>query len=138
MRIYVDEAIHRWRGQLWCHMFSPDIEALHVFARSIGMKRAWFQDPLTMPKVSWPHYDINVSRRQIAVARGAVPVGRHQTVAMSKVVVNAYHGLNGTEHEIDPLAMHRRLNSAMLPRVEAWLASELALMEKLRTQGEAA
>src|SRR3546814_5987534 len=26
MRIYVDAAIHRWRGKLWCHMFSPNID----------------------------------------------------------------------------------------------------------------
>src|SRR3546814_8311968 len=68
MRIYVDAAIHRWRGKLWCHMFSPNIDDLHQFAREIGMRREWFQDPRTSSKISWPHYDISAQRRQIGRA----------------------------------------------------------------------
>src|ERR1700746_2991202 len=25
--VWVDDAIHSWRGRLWCHMFSEDIDA---------------------------------------------------------------------------------------------------------------
>src|SRR3546814_4818291 len=84
MRIYVDAAIHRWRGKLWCHMFSPNIDDLHQFAREIGMRREWFQDPRTSSKISWPHYDISAQRRQVALSLGAIAVGRHQTIAMSR------------------------------------------------------
>lgn len=135
MRIYVDQAIHRWRGQLWCHMFSPDIDALMDFARGIGMKAEWFQDPRTMPKVSWPHFDVNAARRQVAVRAGAIEVGRHQVSAMSRVVLNRFHGVEGTDRALDPLALHKRLNSPKLPRIEAWLASELAMIERMRTEG---
>jgi hypothetical protein len=128
MRIYVDSAIHRWRGKLWCHLFSPDIEALHAFAGNIGMKRAWFQDPLSNSKVSWPHYDITAQRREIAIQRGAIAVGKHQTVAMSRVAINRYFGLDGTPQAVDPLALHRRLNSPVIERVERWLAHELSFL----------
>lgn len=137
MRIYVDSAVHRWRGQLWCHLFSPDLDALHAFAADIGLKREWFQDPRTMPKVSWPHYDTNARRRAVAVAKGAVEVGRHQTSAMSRVVLNRFHGLEGTERALDPLALHRRINSPSLPRIEEWLARELAVMDGMRREGAA-
>src|SRR3546814_12867102 len=53
MRIYVDAAIHRWRGRLWCHMFSPNNADLHQFAREIGLRREWFQDTRTSSKFSW-------------------------------------------------------------------------------------
>ncbi|QAY80498.1 DUF4031 domain-containing protein (plasmid) [Sphingosinicella sp. BN140058] len=125
MRVYVDAAVHPWRGRLWCHLFSPDIEALHAFAQRIGMRREWFQDPRSSLKISWPHYDISADRRVAALALGAVELGRHQTVAMSRIVMNRFHGLEGTERELDPLAVHRRIGSAKLPLLEKWLAAEL-------------
>lgn len=123
MRVYVDSAIHRWRGQLWCHVFSPDLDALHALMASIGSKREWFQDPSTMPKVSWPHYDANEKRRAAAIAAGAVIVGRHQTVAMSRVVRNVWTG-----EMVDPLARHRATSSARLPELESWLIRELSAL----------
>src|SRR3546814_8115244 len=92
MRIYVDAAIHRWRGTLWCHMFSPNIDDLHQFAREIGMRREWFQDPRTSSKISWPHYDIIAQRRQVALSLGAIAVGRHQPIALSRDTTNPYFG----------------------------------------------
>ncbi len=45
------------------------IEALHAFAESIGLKREWFQDHRLAP-----HYDLVESRRESALAAGAVSV----------------------------------------------------------------
>lgn len=134
MRIYVDSAIHPWKGQLWCHLFSPDIDALHLFAKAIGMRREWFQDPKTM-NVSWPHYDINSSRRSVAVQMGAVELGKNQTSAMSKIVINRYMGLEGTDREIDPLSLHKRINSPLLAKLSAWIDQERELERKLRSSG---
>lgn len=128
MRIYVDAAIHSWRGKLWCHMFAANIEDLHQFAEEIGMRREWFQDPLVSRKVSWPHYDITSQRRKVALELGAIELGRHQTVAMSRVAINRYLGIDGTDKAIDPLALHKRLNSPTTERVEKWLSHELALI----------
>lgn len=75
--IYVDDLVN-WGGSetfKWkesCHMSTDDhspegLEALHRFARSIGLRRDWFQDHYLMP-----HYDLNKSRRGVAVARGVI------------------------------------------------------------------
>jgi hypothetical protein len=55
-----------------------DLERLHAFAASIGMRRSWFQnkDPVA------PHYDLTPSRRTLALRMGAVFVPwREQAVA---------------------------------------------------------
>lgn len=66
-----------WRLGASCHMFifPGDLEELHVFARHLGLRRAWFQD-----HPSLPHYDLTASRRRLAVTRGAVQVPRRGTV----------------------------------------------------------
>jgi hypothetical protein len=72
--IYVDEIRTYEHTQLpyknWCHMaVEGDIEHLHEFARTLGLKREWFQDK---PKA--PHYDLIPSKRDAAIKLGAVPV----------------------------------------------------------------
>lgn len=123
--VYVDEAKHAYGRMVMCHLFSPDLEALHAMADRIGVARRWFQDPRAMPKVSWPHYDIAKSKRALALAAGAIEVDKYQMVAMSAVVLNrAYGGAR------DPLRHLRGLSSGKphweLERVEAWLNAELA------------
>lgn len=75
--LYVDRAIHPWRGKLWCHLFADTDEELHAFARQIGLRREWFQEP---PKASWRHYDLTASKRAVAISQGAVAVGFECTV----------------------------------------------------------
>lgn len=78
MAIYVDK-LESWgwkmRGRKVdsCHMFtdSLDLEELHVFAENIGMRRAWFQAHRVAP-----HYDLVPSRRERALALGAIEVDR--------------------------------------------------------------
>lgn len=70
MSIYVDAAIHVWRGKKWCHMTADTEAELHDFAvNNLGLKRSWFQCP---PKASMPHYDITESTRAIAIRKGAI------------------------------------------------------------------
>lgn len=90
MTVYVDAAIHGFGRMVMCHMFSPDVEELHRMADRIGVARKWFQDPRTMPKVSWPHYDIAKSKRALAVSFGAVECDKYQTVAMGAIIKNIY------------------------------------------------
>ena len=48
-----------------------DLDALHDFARKIGMKREWFQDK----NVRAPHYDLMTPRkRALAIRAGAVVI----------------------------------------------------------------
>jgi len=80
--IFVDALLARvarkgWRLGPSCHLFTlPGWEDdLHELAASIGLKRGWFQDQAVMP-----HYDLTGSRRELAVRRGAVELGRAETV----------------------------------------------------------
>lgn len=51
-----------------CHLTTDSgVEELHVFARRIGMKRAWFQ-----PHALANHYDLTPGRRDAALKAGAV------------------------------------------------------------------
>lgn len=54
-------------GHRWCHMWSDDLNALHVMAAKIGMRREWFQN-----REGFPHYDLVPTRRALAVKFGAV------------------------------------------------------------------
>jgi len=72
MAVYVDRLMnHGWvlrgRNVPNCHMFADSIEELHAMAETIGMKRSWFQD-----KPRFPHYDLTASRRESAIAHGAI------------------------------------------------------------------
>jgi hypothetical protein len=70
--IYVDDmrllaTVGRIRGK-WSHLMSDavDLEELHEFAQSIGLRRGWFQNHPVLP-----HYDVTDSKRTEAVAKGA-------------------------------------------------------------------
>lgn len=58
------------------HMFADTEEELHHMAALVGLKREWFQHHGT------PHYDLCQSKRQLAIKRGAVVIGRHEVVAI--------------------------------------------------------
>lgn len=61
----------------WCHLVtdSPDLEELHRFAESIGLRRSYFQDKRHGPgDKGRPHYDVTAGKRAQAVAAGATEV----------------------------------------------------------------
>jgi hypothetical protein len=77
MAVYVDPLFnYGWHLGPSCHMFADSLDELHVMAEGIGMKRAWFQN-----KPGFPHYDLVKSRRDRAVANGAVQHSRAEAVA---------------------------------------------------------
>lgn len=78
MAVYVDQSIYRYGRMVMCHMLADTPEELHAMADQIGVARRWFQAP---PKASFPHYDVCMSKRSIAVAHGAVECDRSQLVA---------------------------------------------------------
>lgn len=77
MAVYVDKALTKWKGMLWCHLVADSLDELHEFAIVIGMKQQWFQEP---PKVKYPHYDIPEFRRVLAIKNGAVEIGRRELI----------------------------------------------------------
>jgi hypothetical protein len=81
MTVYVDDWRQRARvGRItarWSHLTvgpGDDLEELHVFAACIGLRRSWFQDQ-PWPRAHYDvHYDVTDSKRQQAIAAGAVLV----------------------------------------------------------------
>lgn len=81
MSVYVDKlmpcVVNRvWRWPEACHLFADTIEELHVFADQIGLRRSWFQHKLG----GMPHYDLNGTRRTLAVINGAQEADACKTV----------------------------------------------------------
>ena len=75
MTIYVDSPFNatprteqaKRHGNTWCHlMVDGDLEELHKFAASIGLKRSWFHRSMV------PHYDLAPGKREQALKSGAV------------------------------------------------------------------
>lgn len=73
MSVYVDDAVHLWRGRRWAHLLADELDELHAFAERLGLPRRAFQD-----KRSGAHYDIDAALREHALALGAVAISRHR------------------------------------------------------------
>lgn len=102
--VYVDPVMEhggsktfRWTRS--CHMYADTLEELHAMARSIGMRRSWFQDKETLP-----HYDLVPARRKAAVQLGAIEHTREQMVqfmrSRSGVVAEMQTNLFGSNLEV--------------------------------------
>lgn len=77
MTVYVDDMKpclpnRKWRYNESCHMFADSEEELHKLAKSIGLKREWFQNVSR-----FPHYDLIRKKRALAVSNGAQEVDTH-------------------------------------------------------------
>lgn len=55
----------------WCHMQADTRQELDAMAREIGMSPSWIQRPGSPVH---RHYDVTRSRRERAIAAGAIPV----------------------------------------------------------------
>ena len=66
MTVYVDDMKAKFGRMVMCHMIADTFDELHAMADRIGLNRRWFQ-----ADASWPHYDIALSKRALAVAAGA-------------------------------------------------------------------
>lgn len=61
-----------------CHMFADTRAELDAMADAIGVARKWIQNP---GKGRREHYDVCLSKRELAIENGAIPVGPRQVVA---------------------------------------------------------
>jgi hypothetical protein len=72
MTVYVDQypewlgVPDKWKGG--GHLFATDLEELHAFAKSIGLRREWYQGE------DFPHYDLTARKRKLAFQSGATSV----------------------------------------------------------------
>lgn len=80
MSVYVDSEKNAFRGMIMCHMLADTVEELHSMAMRIGMKRSWFQAHVG----SYPHYDLSLGRRELAIRYGAIVCDRNEIVVVMK------------------------------------------------------
>ncbi|QNP41668.1 DUF4031 domain-containing protein [Lysobacter solisilvae (ex Woo and Kim 2020)] len=82
MTVYVDDAVHPWRGQRWAHLMADTLDELHAMAARLGIPRRAFQD-----KASGAHYDVTAELRERAIALGAQAISRHRERELVKAVI---------------------------------------------------
>ena len=80
MPVYVDDMRAPFGRMVMCHMLADTTEELLAMADRIGVQRKWLQCAGT-PK---EHFDIALSKRALAVAAGAVEVGKAGVVEVLK------------------------------------------------------
>lgn len=79
MAVYVDSANISFRQDKWCHLLADSLDELHDFALLINVDKRWFHK-----NASYPHYDITVRTREIAISRGALPSNRKKIIECAK------------------------------------------------------
>ena len=82
MSVYVDDAVHLWRGQRWAHLMADTLAELHAMAEALGIPRRAFQD-----KTSGAHYDVTAALREAAIEQGALAISRHRDRALLRSVI---------------------------------------------------
>ena len=75
MSVYVDNMRARYGRMVMCHMLADTEAELHAMADGIGVARRWYQGD---------HYDICLTKRAAAVARGAVEVTTREIVRIRR------------------------------------------------------
>jgi Protein of unknown function (DUF4031) len=82
MTVYIDGARNGFGRMVMCHMVADTPEELHEISQAIGLKKQWYQSPA---KASFPHYDLSLTRRALAIAKGAKELTRQELGAYMKV-----------------------------------------------------
>ncbi len=80
MSVYVDDMRAPFGRMIMCHMIADTDEELHAMAAKIGVSRRWHQKPGT-PR---SHYDIALSKRDLAVEHGALAITWRQAGVMCR------------------------------------------------------
>lgn len=81
MAVYVDDMRARYGQMVMCHMVADTLPELHAMADRIGVARRWYQGP---PVTRWPHYDIALSKRALAVQAGALEIKQREAPAVAR------------------------------------------------------
>jgi len=80
--VYIDDAVHPWRGERWAHLMADTLPELHAMAAQLGIPRRAFQN-----RPSGAHYDVPAPLRAQAIALGAHAISRHTDRALVKAVI---------------------------------------------------
>jgi len=93
MTVYVDDAVHLWRGRRWAHLMADTLDELHAMAGQLDIPRRAFQN-----KTSGAHYDVPSELRERAIDLGAVAISRHRDRAQVRAVIARAKAQGRGEH----------------------------------------
>ena len=79
MAIYVDFMCIEYKGYKWCHMLADNLQELHEFAALIEVDKRLFHR-----NASYPHYDVTVQMRILALENGAIAADRKTIIKCAK------------------------------------------------------
>lgn len=86
MSVYVDDMRAPFGRLIMCHMVADTEAELHAMADRIGVDRKWYQYP---KKSRYPHYDIALSKRALAVEAGAKEIRWRDAPAIARACIAA-------------------------------------------------
>lgn len=82
MSVYVDDMykspMGEYRGMKMSHLIADSTEELLKFVDKIGVQRKWIQKKGT----GYEHFDISISKRDLAVKNGAIEVSMRELAKM--------------------------------------------------------
>jgi len=93
MTVYVDDAVHLWRGRRWAHLMADTLDELHGMAQRLDIPRRAFQN-----KTSGAHYDVPSELRERAIELGATAISRHRDRAQVRAVIARAKAQGRGEH----------------------------------------
>jgi len=93
MTVYVDDAVHLWRGRRWAHLMADTLDELHQMAERLEIPRRAFQN-----KTSGAHYDVPSELRERAIELGATAISRHRDRAQVRAVIARAKAQGRGEH----------------------------------------
>lgn len=99
MSIYVDNSRVPFKGKIWCHLMADTLEELHSFASTIGVKKCWFHS-----SASYPHYDITIEKKLLALKYGAAIADRKTIITCGKklkIQLDMYRNKNYNRLQIE-------------------------------------
>lgn len=74
MSVYVDDMRAKFGNMVMCHMIADSTPELLNMAERVGVKAKWIQKAGTPSE----HFDICLSKRELAVCYGAIPITQRQ------------------------------------------------------------
>ena len=85
MAVYVDDVRHRFAHMVMCHLWADTEDELLAMVDTIGVQRKWIQGHPTLSfgkhrNASWVHFDIALSKKELAIRAGAVLTDKYGPV----------------------------------------------------------
>jgi hypothetical protein len=92
MAVYVDNINIAWRGAKWCHLLADSLDELHAFALALDVPDRWFHK-----NASYPHYDIKIEMRAMALTLGACIGNRRIIISCARRLKIEMEAIEGTQ-----------------------------------------